>query len=360
MTGSPLFSRKSRNSPVWAWIAILAATAACSFQDVSQTVLAHSPTATVYETATETPTPTASPTITLTATATVTAIPTEIPTSTITPTQVLPGARYPETPIPIIREKKVPDGQVRVLIVIVDNSTPNTPRADSVHLVALNTRNDTASMLSIPSSLYVNIPDVGMERLYSSMIFGGAGKLLDTIDYNLGIRADRFIAVDFDHLGILVEKLGPINVPVEAQLTGPCNLPTAVNGRCTVIPGKIQMDKGMTLWYLHDRSGGEKDRMRRAQEVILASFTRLMDIQAPVRASELTPVIQANMETDISHDDLTAITPISVAIYTNGQIRRAAFSDVEAVPFNLPDGQNVLLLDQNAAWNTIQQVILSP
>jgi LCP family protein required for cell wall assembly len=360
MTGDPLIHRKYRNSPVWAWIAILAAAAACSFQDVSQMVPAFSPTATLMETPTETPTLTVSPTITLSPTTTVTTIPTEIPTSTITPTQILPGARYPETPVQIVREKTYPDGQVRVLIVIVDNSTPNTPRADSIHLVALNTRNDTASMLSIPSSLYVNIPDVGMERLYSSMIFGGAGKLLDTVEYNLGIRADRFIAVDFDHLGILVDKLGPINVPVEAQLTGPCSLPTAVNGLCTVIPGLIQMDKGMTLWYLHDRSGGEKDRMRRAQEVILASFTRLMDTQAPARAAELTPVIQSNLETDISHNDLAAITPISVAIYTNGQIRRAAFSDVEAVPFNLPDGQNVLLLDQNAAWNTIQQVILQP
>jgi anionic cell wall polymer biosynthesis LytR-Cps2A-Psr (LCP) family protein len=87
-----------------------------------------------------------------------------------------------------MREMVYPEGQTRIMLVIVDNSTPNSPRADSIHLIGLNTLHETASILSIPSSLYVNIPNVGMERIYSSLIFGGPGKLLDTIEYNLGIR----------------------------------------------------------------------------------------------------------------------------------------------------------------------------
>jgi len=352
--------RQSRPSMIWAWAAIAAAIIACSFQDTGQQTLPAAPSIPPVETITETPTITSSATYTLTPTDTVTPIPTDIPTSTATPTQILPGVRYPETPVPILRDKIFPEGQVRVLVVLVDNGTPNSPRADSVHLVALNPRHETASLLSIPSSLYVNIPLVGMERLYASPIFGGQGKLLDTIQYNLGIRADRFIAVDFEHIAQLVSILGPINVPVGAHLTGQCTLPVAVNGQCTVTPGLIQMDKGLTQWYLRERSGGENDRMRRSQEVFLALFTRLMDIQAPARISELSQVFRENMETDVTAEDVVNLTPISVAVYTNGRVRRASFTDVEAVPFNLPDGQNVLLLDQYAAWNLIQQVILQP
>jgi hypothetical protein len=85
-----------------------------------------------------------------------------------------------------------------------------------------------------------------------------------------------------------------------------------------------------------------------------------MDIQAPARIAELSPVFRENMETDLTVEDVINLTPISVAVYTNGRVRHASFTDVEAVPFNLPDGQNVLLLDQYAAWNLIQQVILQP
>ncbi len=346
---------------VWAVLALTAAMIACSFEDINpQMPAAVSPTASLNGTETSTMEPAASATATFTPVPSDTPIPTEIPTSTITPTQVLPGVRFPETPVPMLRDMVYPEGQTRVMLVIVDNSTPNTPRADSIHMIGLNTLHETASILSIPSSLYVNIPDVGMERVYSSLIFGGPGKLLDTLEYNLGVRANRFIAVDFEHFGQLVEKLGPINVPVGAPLSSPCNLPVAVSGRCNVFPGLIQMDKGLTLWYLRERSGGEKDRMRRSQEVMLAFFNRLMDTQAPARLGELSTVFRENMDTDITVEDVVNLTPVSVAIYSNGRVRRMAMGDVEAVPFNLPDGQNVLLLDQNAAWSLIQQAFFQP
>jgi hypothetical protein len=352
--------QQPRPSPIWALTALAAAVLACSFQDTGPVLPPATATTAITETVTLTPTISPSPTVTLSPTATQTLVPSETPTSTITPTQVLPVARFPETPVPILRDMPYPAGQVRVMVVIVDNSTPNTPRADSIHLIALNTKNDTASWLSVPSSLYVNIPDVGMERLYSSLLFGGPGKLLDALRYNLGVRADHFIAVDIDHLGLLVDKLGPIDVPVAVPLNSSCSLPFAVNGQCMAVPGLMEMDKGLTQWYLRDRSGGESDRMRRSQEVLLGLFNRLMDTQAPARLAELQPVIQANLESDLSMDDLINLTPIGVAVYTNGQIRRAAFTDREAVPYTLPDGQNVLLLDQLAAWNLIQGAFFQP
>jgi len=353
-------NRQTPSSWMWAFFALAAAILACSFEDINPEKPAASPIIAASETVTFTPEPAASATASLSVVPSDTPIPTEIPTSTITPTQVLPGVRFPETPIPVMREMVYPEGQTRIMLVIVDNSTPNSPRADSIHLIGLNTLHETASILSIPSSLYVNIPNVGMERIYSSLIFGGPGKLLDTIEYNLGIRANRFIAVDFEHFGQLVDNLGPINVPVGAQLSSPCNLPVAVSGRCNVFPGLIQMDKDLTLWYLRERSGGEKDRMRRSQEVLLAFFNRLMDTQAPARLGELSTLFRENMETDITEEDVVNLTPVSVAVYTNGRIRRTAMGDTEAVPFNLPDGQNVLLLDQNAAWNLTQQSFFQP
>ena len=335
---------------------------ACSFSGTAGQSTQASVMVTLSETPSVTPvsTLTASPQPTITPLPSLTPVPTQPPVPTTTPTQVLPGVRFPETPVPVLRDKPFPDGQMRILLIGVDNSNPSLPRADSIVMVSLNTRHDTASMLSIPPALYVNIPDVGMERINSSLAFGGPGKLLDTIQYNLGIRADRFLAVDFTNFTRILDYIGPIDVHAGAQLRSQCGLPNAAGGWCVVEPGFVRMDKDIALWYVRDAAGGEMERMRRGQEVLAAIFTRLMDTQAPARIDELMAAFQDKVDTDITRQDLIDLTPVSVAVYSNGLIKRAYMSNTEAVPFNLPGGQNVLLLDQEAAWNLISRVIFTP
>ncbi len=246
------------------------------------------------------------------------------------------------------------------LLVGVDNRVPNSPRADSIVLLTLNPNQETATLLSIPPELYVNIPEVGMQRINSALNFGGVGRMLDTIQYNLGVRADRYLAVDFMNFLTIVDTIGTINVEVGAKLIDRCDLPQAVNGWCTVQPGIRAMDENTALWYVRDRAGGEFERMRRSQEVLVAIFNQMMYLRSPAHIPELFDAYRGSVETDLTPEDLANLSTVAITVYSNKRITRYAFSPVEAVPTTLPGGEFVLLLDQKAAWNLIQRAVFQP
>lgn len=268
--------------------------------------------------------------------------------------------RFPETPVPVPLPYAYPEGQMRILLLGVDSRNINAPRVDAILLISLNTLQGTANLLSIPPTLYINIPEIGMERLGSSTYFGGNGKVIDSIQYNLGIRPDRYMAVDFKNLSLILESLQPFNVHVGAQLINRCDLPQGVEGWCAVNPGVNSMDAGMLLWYVRNSAGGDPERMRRSQEALQAIFQRLMDLRAPSRIGELYSAYQSNVETDITIEDLVNLSPVAFNLFSTRQIRSFAFSTSEAVPATLPGGENVLLLDQKAAWNLILRAVFTP
>ncbi len=252
------------------------------------------------------------------------------------------------------------NNQIRILLIGVDNRYPEIIRADSIVLLCLNPDQETATLLSIPPELYVNIPDIGMERISSTLNFGGAGKLLDTVQYNLGVRANRFLAIDIQNFLKIQDSLGPITVFAGARLVDRCDIAGASNGWCVAQAGPNLMNADKALWYARSRVGSEVERMRRAQEVLIAIFDRNMDLRSPARIPELYDAYAGSVETDITQEDLGNLTPMAVALYTNRHISRFSFTQVEAVPGTLPGGENILFLDQKTAWDLIKKAVFQP
>jgi LCP family protein required for cell wall assembly len=297
-----------------------------------------------------TPTPTATPSPTFT----ITPIPTQ------TAIKVLPGVRFPETPEPVNQPKDYPAGQVKILLLGSDSRGGSSFRTDSIVILALNPQQKTASILSIPPALYVNIPDVGMERINSAVSFGGAGKVMDTLQYNLGFRPDKYLSVDFYNFTRIIAYLETIDVYATKKMTDRCDLPQAVDGWCTAIKGWNKMNKDTALWYIRSTSGGDSSRMLRGQEALLAIFSRLMSIHASTRIEELFATFFQNVETDLTIGDLRNLAPIAPDLLKPENIHRFSFTSTEAVPFVLPGGENVYLLDQYDALNLVNFAIFEP
>lgn len=344
---------------------MLIVTSACIITDYFESVFAtQTPTASTTPSPTLTPsrTITISPSVTQTKTptATTTLTSTISATVTLTPTQELPPARFPQTPVPVSLSQPYISGQVRILLVGVDNRQSEITRADSIILLSLNPEQGTASLLSIPPDLYVYIPEVGMERISSAQYFGGIGKVLDTVEYNLGVRANKYLAIDLQNFLKVQETTAPITVIAANRLTDRCDIPGATTGWCVVQPGSNVMNADKTLWYVRSRNGGEMERMRRAQEVLIAIFNRHMDLRSPAQITELYAVYASSVETNITTEDLANLTPLAVTLYTNRSISQYSLSSNEAVPGTLPGGENILFLDQRAAWNVIRQAVFQP
>ena len=286
--------------------------------------------------------------------------PTITPKPSITLTRELFGARFPETPEPVNRLSSYPPGQVKILLLGSDSRGGSSFRTDSIVILSINPQQGTASLLSIPPALYVNIPEVGMERINSAASFGGAGKVMDTLQYNLGFRPDKFLSIDFNNFTKIIGYLETIDVYAAKTMTDRCDLPQAVHGWCTAARGWNQMNKDTALWYIRSTSGGETSRMLRGQEALSAIFSRLMSTHANSRIEELYALFYESVETDLTITDLRNLAPMAPVLLKPDHLHRFTFTSTEAVPFVLPGGENVLLLNQNTAWNLVNFAIFEP
>jgi LCP family protein required for cell wall assembly len=166
----------------------------------------------------------------------------------------------------------VPTGEYDILNILLlgSDQRPNDPsyRTDTLIVVSVNRTTNTVNLLSIPRDLYLYIPGYGMDRINTASIRGdiarwqgrGAGLIAYTVQYNLGIRIDRYARVNFDGFKQIVDALGGIDVAVDCPLTDyrlaspkldPNNLSSYQ--RFTLPIGYHHMDGSLALWFARSR-----------------------------------------------------------------------------------------------------------
>lgn len=187
------------------------------------------------------------------------------------------------------------------------------PRSDTMMLVTIDPLTKTAGMLSIPRDMWVNIPGFGYSRIntaYSSgegaqLPGGGPGLAMKTVSNFIGVPVDYFLQVDFAVFTDIVGWLGCIEVnPTEDMIldpigSGPDHVKLTTGGTRELCQG------WKVLAYARNRhtSGGDFDRAKRQQEVVLALQKKIFDPEvfpslianAPQMYQELSYGIHTNM-----------------------------------------------------------------
>jgi LCP family protein required for cell wall assembly len=288
------------------------------------------------------PDPTATPTLQPTATPTNAPQPTKTPQNT--PTQVTQLG-----------------GTVNILLLGSD-ARPNDYgfRTDVILWLSLNPKLGTATLLSFPRDLWVYIPGVGNQRINVAQAYG-FNVLQQTFKYNFGITPDHYVLTTFTGFKSIIDTLGGIDVNTSQNLTDTCDLPQAVNGKCSVGPGIVHMNGATALWYARSRhSTSDFDRTRRAQEVIIAGFKRLMSLDAISKAGTLYSQFKSSVQTDLSLSDILPLLPMATQLTDTSKIRRFAIGPSQVYDWVTPDGAMVLVPIQSACEAVIQQALGNP
>lgn len=210
-----------------------------------------------------------------------------------------PGVDLPPAPLPIVSDLPPAwDGASRINILFIgmdardleENTGP--PRTDSMILFTVDPISKTAGMISVPRDMWVNIPGFGYSRINTAypsgegarLPGGGAGLAMKTVSQFLGVPVDYYVQVDFSVFVTMVDELvkigGCLDVsPTETMILDPIG-PGPDKVRLTA--GNRQLCEGWkVLAYARNRktSGGDADRARRQQEVILALQKIIFDPQ---------------------------------------------------------------------------------
>jgi polyisoprenyl-teichoic acid--peptidoglycan teichoic acid transferase len=124
-------------------------------------------------------------------------------------------------------------------------------RSDSIMVAHVDPRAKTATMLSFPRDLVVDIPGMGRERInsaYNADRGGGPETLILTITQNFGIPINHYLEVDFAGFERIVNTIGSVDIwfptPARDAYTG-----LAIQ----YAPGCAHLDGTQALNYVRSR-----------------------------------------------------------------------------------------------------------
>lgn len=288
---------------------------------------------------------------------------TPIPSATPTAPRVIPVTASSPTPAPNLTPagRAVPAGVDNILVLGSDSRGGSAGRTDVIMLVSVNTLRQTVSVISFPRDLYLPIPGWKTERINAAFPHGGFDALAGTLEENFSVRPSHYVMASFSSFKNIVDRLNGVDVYAASSLTDRCDLPQARNGRCTVEPGLSHMNGATALWYIRSRrTSSDLDRTRRAQEVLLGIFTRILSTRAHDWPG-LFQSYQGAVQTDLSFADVTPLLPTAARVYANqGLIRRYTFTLNEVTPYTTGDGAQVLLPNYDAILALLDQAIFNP
>ncbi len=242
-------------------------------------------------------------------------------------------------------------------------------RTDTMILIRIDPMTDRVGMLSIPRDLYVDVPGYALQRIntaYSLGTFEGeaGGPLLamQTVQYNLGIRINEYVMVDFNTFIKIVDLIGGVDVEVKETIYDP-EYPDMNYGYDPFYleAGWRHLDGATALKYArsrHSAAEGDIDRARRQQQVIFAirdkvlakDYIPTLAAQAPQLWSEMSDGIKTGLSLDQILELAWYLKDIPFSNFTQGVL------DYNYVESAMVNGMSILIPSRNKMPALMTQV----
>ncbi|MEN6410742.1 MAG: LCP family protein [Anaerolineaceae bacterium] len=258
------------------------------------------------------------------------------------------------------------DGQTVILILGSDQRPEDGSfRTDVILLMAVNTDNKSVSVVSFPRDLWVSVPNQYEMKINQVFETGGFEAMSGMFQSNFGVTPDYYVMTNFNGFVQFVDSQGGVDVEVGQELTDDCDLPQAVNGDCTVVPGTVHMDGATALWYVRSRyTTSDIDRLRREQEVLYAIAQKMLNLKSVKKLSAAQTALQENVQTNMSVEDALSFFPLATRVLKSpdDSIHRFSITENQATPSWSWDGMWILLPNQDMIREILRQAgfILPP
>ncbi len=216
-------------------------------------------------------------------------------------------------------------------------------------VLSINPLRPIVNMLSIPRDLWVNIPDVGENRINTAHFFAeandpgsGPQASMQTVQDNFGIPIDYYVRIRFDGVKEIVNAMGGLNI----------ELPEAMSG---YEAGTHLLDGDQALAFVRDRSGTDDFfRMQRGQLAVKALIKQSL---LPSNWPKLPAAAVAAMKTMDNNIPVWQMPRIGLAVARaalTDRINNKTITREMVTPFTTSEGAMVLLPN----WDSINPLLI--
>jgi LCP family protein required for cell wall assembly len=235
------------------------------------------------------------------------------------------------------------------------------PRTDSMMLLMIDPQTDVASVLSIPRDLYVDIPGYGLNRINTAYVLGGGRLAIDTVQYNLGVRVNYYMLVEFDAFVTFIDEIGGIDVYVPYDIYDP-TYPDMAYGYDPfyISAGEHHMDGATALKYARTRhTDSDFGRAQRQQDVLFAIRDQVLSLNLLPTLVQRAPILYSTLSNSIT-TDLTLDQMVSLALLAQDISRdsiRTGVIDADYVSnYTTDDGASVLIPNRDHIGSLLREV----
>ena len=283
-----------------------------------------------------------------------------------TPVVSAPANQLPTSPAnpnsPVLQPTLTPwdgIGRVSVLVLGLDyrdwEAGSDYSRSDTMILLTLDPLSRSAGILSIPRDLWVAIPGFKHGKINTAFYLGDAYKLpgggpglaVDTVEQLLGVPINYYTQIDFGAFVRFIDEIGGVKINVAEPIT----VDLLGSGSATkkrLKPGIQVLPGEWALAYARARNsdGGDFDRAKRQQQVILAIRDRILSFETlPVllgKADILYKELAAGIRTNLTLEDATKLALLASQI-PETNIRQGAIDEKFILFGQSPDNLAILI-----------------
>lgn len=254
----------------------------------------------------------------------------------------------------------------RVNILLAGNSADDPGHqgaslTDSIMILSIDTKDNTAFMLSVPRDLWVEIPGYGHHKINeayndgedanfraSGYPEGGMGMLEKVINDNLGIQTQYYALINYRAFRQAVDAVGGIDVTIKSSdprgLYDP-NISPADGGPLKITNGTHHLDGTDALnlarargdsYYSYGFPASDFDRTNHQRQMLMAlkdKITSSSVIANPVALSKLMDAMGDNVKTDLKLNELRRLSDLGKQIGND---------KIKSLSLNSADGKNLL------------------
>ncbi len=293
------------------------------------------------------------------------AFPTPLPPSSTPPALITDQNSFPQPSNPVNITipppgglLPQPEGQINIVLLGSDERPEvGGTRTDTILLLTLNPKQQTASLISFPRDLYVFIPGWDSDRINVAIQHGSFEGVKNTFEYNFGVRPDHYVLINFNAFVEVIDSLGGIDVQVPVPLADNRDYV----GWFSLPAGLVHMDGSTALWYVRSRmTTSDFDRTRRQQEVIQATLEKLISINGIARAPELYSIYKDTVTTDMTFTNMAPLILLAAKMADPAKLRHYYVGPAEVTGWYTPAGAAVLLPNREAIMGIIYQAMTGP
>lgn len=219
------------------------------------------------------------------------------------------------------------NGEDRITILLLGadlSSEDGSSRTDTIMLVNIDPRTNSASIMSIPRDVKVVIPGYGIDKINAAFALGdfndvqggGAGLMIRTIEANFGIPIHAFVQIDFNGFTRMINTVGGIYVDVPYPIIDNAYPAEQFNYQRIYFPAGWQhLDGEEALVYARTRhQDGDTSRAARQQQVLLALRDQHLNAELITQLPRLITEFGDAVRTDISITDAIKLAQLGLDI----------------------------------------------